>query len=150
MEAVFKSGRRWRILAVGRDPTIEGPNERLRRKSPNEANHQDRCNTNNISGLINMTGVVCPEKQTQIKPNRLDGRRRGEDATSRPLATRHERRRRRAERAKARERSHRPADRKDCGINHLRSIPKVSLAANEPKIEVDSVAPPEARGDDGP
>ena len=59
---------------------------------------------------------------------------------------RHQERRRRAERAKARERSHGLAGRKKFRFNGLRSIPREIPAANEAKIEAGFVTPPEARG----
>ena len=110
MEAAAKNSRRWRIIAVGCDPTIERPNERLRRKSPTEASHHGRRNSNDSRCLTVAAGVIHPSKQTQIKPNRLDERRLGEGATSDSLplwqfGMRHQRRRRRAVRAKARDQS---------------------------------------------
>ena len=55
MEAVLKSGRRCQVIAVGRVPIIERPNERLRRKSPIEANCRGRRNNNKDKYLSRKT-----------------------------------------------------------------------------------------------
>ena len=74
------------------------------------------------------------------------GRRRNPQLPPWQFGMRHQERRRRAERAKARERSHAHDGRKKFRFNGLRSIPKEILAANEAKIEAGFVTPPEARG----
>ena len=82
MEAVVKSGRRRRSIAVGRDRKIERRNERLRQKSPNEASRRNRRKIANGKYLRHETGVIRPDQRTQIEPDRLDVRRLCEDATS--------------------------------------------------------------------
>ena len=155
MIASSEPDSRWRPYSRAAGDGVPSPlvatheerwNERFRRKSSNEASYKPRRNGNENKHLVRVGGVVRPGEQTQSPRSAAFGRGRDIRRSPWQFGMKHERRHRRAERAKARERSHGSAGCKEFSLNHLRSIPRENLAASEPKIKANPVIPPEARG----